>query len=107
MIVGIGCDIVEIKRFLPRQEALAKKILTPNEYAEYTSLAQERALQYVASRFAAKEAIIKAYDKPLLLSDIEIIKVNNKPTCIVDDATVHLSIAHEKEYTIAYAMCER
>lgn len=60
-VIGIGTDIVEIARIktvLERQEKFAERILTDFEYAEMRdSRAPER---YLAKRFAAKEAALKA-----------------------------------------------
>ena len=108
MIIGIGCDIVEISRLAHRQEGLAKKILTVKEYQLYLSYRKSRQLEFLAGRFAAKEAIIKALNEPKLLSDIEVL--NNecgKPVCKLNDYTIHISIAHETNLAIAYAICEK
>ena len=60
-IVGIGTDIVEIERIrvaLKRQPALAKRLLTQPELAEF--IATKEPERYLAKRFAAKEAALKA-----------------------------------------------
>lgn len=60
-IVGIGTDIVEIERIrgaLQRQPSLAKRLLTLTEYAEFTAANEPE--RYLAKRFAAKEAALKA-----------------------------------------------
>lgn len=60
-IAGIGTDIVEIAR-LNRDQAqrdrLAKRVLTDAEFACYQSHSQPE--RYLAKRFAAKEAAVKA-----------------------------------------------
>lgn len=60
-IVGIGTDIVEIGRIesaLNRSQRLAEKILTANELALFQQSTQP--VRYLAKRFAAKEAAVKA-----------------------------------------------
>lgn len=109
MIHGIGCDIVEIHRLQNKQEAVAKKILTTKEHVVYLSLKGHRQLEFLAGRFAAKEAIFKALSsQSITISQIEVVNdANGKPTCCIQGYTIHVSIAHEKEYAIAYAVCEK
>lgn len=61
MIFGIGTDIVEIKRIehsLEKNEKFANRILTENEISDFK---QSRSpSQFLAKRFAAKEALVKA-----------------------------------------------
>lgn len=65
-IVGLGTDIVEIARIeqsLARSPALVKRVLTTDEQAIYSGLAENHpanAARYFAKRFAAKEAAAKA-----------------------------------------------
>ena len=62
MIYGVGSDIVEIERIkkaLERfGERFAKRILCPSELARFASHKQRA--NYLAKRFAAKEAFTKA-----------------------------------------------
>jgi holo-[acyl-carrier protein] synthase len=62
MIVGIGTDIVEVARidalFARRGNSLAERILAPGEMAELAK--QQFPARYIAKRFAAKEAALKA-----------------------------------------------
>ncbi len=60
MIIGIGTDIVEISRIekLIENEAAVKRILTQKEQKLF--LTQSQKAQWVAGRFAAKEAASKA-----------------------------------------------
>ena len=108
MILGIGCDICKLSRFEKKQEQLAQKILTERERACYEKLSEKRKLEYIAGRFSAKEAIFKAINtKTLVLSQIEVLNnQEGKPFCLLPNVKVHVSIAHEEEYAIAYAMCE-
>lgn len=107
MITGIGCDIVEIARL---HEKLVTKILSLPEISLYESFSSERRRQeFLAGRFAAKEAIIKAFG---VIPFPEIVILNDevgKPfvSCRqLNDRKINLSIAHEKAYAIAYCVVE-
>lgn len=61
MIFGIGTDIVEIARIqkaIVGSERFASRILTEFEMAEYVDSKQQE--RYLAKKFAAKEALVKA-----------------------------------------------
>ncbi|GEA12330.1 holo-ACP synthase [Alteromonas sp. KUL49] len=60
-IVGLGTDIVEIARLNTKpgiQDKLARRVLTDTEFVRYQ--AHNNPLQFLAKRFAAKEAAVKA-----------------------------------------------
>ena len=60
-MIGIGIDAVEIERFrrsLARTTTLAERLFTPAERAE--AAGQRDPAPRLASRFAAKEAVMKA-----------------------------------------------
>lgn len=109
MIVGVGCDITNISRFEKNRDHLALKVLTQREKAYYDNVSETRKLEYLAGRFAAKEAIFKAVgDATLTLSQIEVLHdEHGKPICSLAHGKIHISISHEKEYAMAYALCER
>lgn len=78
-ILGIGIDIVEIERvknihLLPR---FAEYFLTPTEI-EYFKKSSDPT-SFIASRFAVKEALIKAFPGTLKPHDFEIRKEGKKP----------------------------
>jgi holo-[acyl-carrier protein] synthase len=61
MIFGIGTDIVEIARIekaIQNSERFAVRLLTEFEYGEFTK--SKQASRYLAKKFAAKEAFVKA-----------------------------------------------
>ena len=63
MIVGIGIDIVELKRIRKinkRQKKFVDRILTPFEKEIINRLTEKRQIEFLAGRFAAKEAFAKA-----------------------------------------------
>lgn len=107
MILGVGCDIVSIDRIKSHQEALAKKVLTVNEYQVFSKLKAQRRSEFLAGRFAAKEAIIKAVPKKIFMNEIEILNLDNgQPVCQLANYKLHLSISHEVDNAIAYVICE-
>lgn len=108
MIVGMGCDIVEIDRFKERQNQWKERILTQREQALYSSFQKSRQRTFLAGRFAAKEALIKALDIPVSMKSLEILPdPQGKPTVHIEGYKIHLSISHEKAYAIGYALVER
>lgn len=108
MIIGIGCDIVSMNRIRKQKEEFYKRILTPKEQSLYLEFSSSRRIEFLAGRFAAKEAIYKACNEIELLSNIEILNnENGKPYCEIEGVKINISIAHEKENAIAYAICEK
>lgn len=97
----IGIDLAKISRFETKL-ALAKKILSPIEFAHYT--AHPQPAQYLAGRFAAKEAFIKAYRIPPLpdLATIAVLADDQDiPYILFQDTRYEVSISHDGEYAIA------
>lgn len=56
--------------------------------------------------FATKEAIIKSINEQVLLSDIEVFLENNELKCRYKNYKIKVSIAHEKNMAIGFAICE-
>lgn len=116
MISGIGIDIVElsrIRRIYVRQQKFVDRILTVKEKEIFNSLSEERKGEYLAGRFAAKEAFSKAlgtgFGGKLSFLDIEIEKDKNGKPFISKPLNegVHLSISHSKEYAVAQVVIEK
>ena len=111
MIKGIGLDIVELSRIetaLNRSDRFANRILTERERLLFEPLSIGRKVEFLAGRFAAKEAYAKANGTGLgegcTLHQIEILKEQNgKPTLYFDGELVngYISITHTK--TVAAA----
>ncbi|MCA1032961.1 holo-ACP synthase [Bacillus timonensis] len=115
MITGIGIDIVElvrIKKLVERQPKFIERILTLNEIKRYESLSPSRKIEFLAGRFAAKEAYSKAYGtgigENLSFLDIEIQSDDNGKPCVVkpNHNKAHVSISHSKEYAVAQVIIE-
>ncbi|MBN9344116.1 MAG: holo-[acyl-carrier-protein] synthase [Caedibacter sp. 38-128] len=78
MIIGIGTDLVEIKRIEDlisrHKDRFMERVFTPVEIA--TALALSRPAASLAKRFAAKEAFVKAlgtgFSQEILLTEVEV-----------------------------------
>ncbi|WP_043934359.1 holo-ACP synthase [Bacillus sp. EB01] len=115
MIKGIGIDLIEIdriKKLAERQLRFPDRVLTPVEKDMYLNLPERRRVEFLAGRFAAKEAFSKAngtgIGEILSFHDIEIGKDSNgKPFFLKPDGVrAHLSISHTKQYATAQVIIE-
>jgi holo-[acyl-carrier protein] synthase len=124
MIIGIGTDLVEIARVessLSRYgERFAERILSADEIELWREAPQKA--QFLASRFAAKEAASKALGTGirdgLNFTDIEILKNElNKPYLVLKHRAQemaqnlnithsHVTLSHERHYAIAFVVLE-
>ncbi|RTR28487.1 holo-ACP synthase [Robertmurraya yapensis] len=116
MISGIGLDIVELKRIeaiMERQEKFANRVLTESERVKLDTLSGKRKVEFLAGRFAAKEAFSKAFGtgigKDLSFLDIEIASDEKGKPFITKpfNKGVHLSISHSAEYAVAQVIIEK
>jgi len=107
MPLGIGVDIIEVKRFraIGRLERVAELVLTEGEYREFARH-PDPAL-HLASRFALKEAVIKACPARLTYRDIEIRKKGIKPDVRIlgglSRVSVLGSLSHSTDYVAGFA----
>ena len=104
---GIGIDIVEIDRIKASlSDTFVRKVLSTEELDTFNKYKDKRKIEYLAGRWACKEAIIKClsdYETPLM-SDLNIINnENGKPEIRYKDYDIILSISHEIHYAIAIA----
>jgi len=121
MVIGIGIDIIEISRIekiMKRTSSFIEKSFTDNEI-DYFKLKGLKG-NVVAGNFAAKEAISKAIGtgfRGFGLKDIEVLRdelgkpvvnLSEKIYKLLDrkDFNMHISISHNKENAIAYAVME-
>lgn len=126
MIVGIGTDLTEISRVEriledASGERFMRRVLTPAEF-ELASGRKGRRPEFVAGRFAAKEAVAKALGcgigRQVGLQDIEVLPdASGKPVCTLSAEAwsrlgkevglrIHLSITHTSETAAAFAVVE-
>lgn len=115
MIIGIGLDIVEldrIRRLDAKSPKFRQRILTASELAGYEALSRNRKTEFLAGRFAAKEAFAKARGTGIggacAFEDIEIRKDDKgKPSIFFKQHELGLvSITHTKEYAAAQVLLQ-
>lgn len=125
MIVGLGTDIVEIgriERSLGRYgRRFSDRLLSGEEQALASGREGAALSQFVAGRFAAKEAIFKAMGTGLgdaRWSDISVDRdARGKPVASLHGVAaaraaglgatrVHVSISHSHHYAVAQAILE-
>ena len=114
MIKGIGIDIIELSRIqniLMRQKKFVDRVLTPKERRKLEELSAVRKVEFLAGRFAAKEAFSKAngtgIGEKLSFQDIEIDNDSSgKPYIAKPKVRAHLSISHSRDYAIAQVTIE-
>lgn len=134
MIIGIGHDVVEVERIgaiLSRSAGTSfiSRVLTPREREHALvhfgdELQNGRWVEYTAGRFAAKEAVVKAFGCGIGaqtgFQDICVLPDEaGKPICELSKAsydklgfdpqsiTIHVSITHTQELASAFAIVER
>ena len=98
--VGLGIDLVDIarmKRILERTPSFAEKVFSPAE-REYCDARANREAHY-ATRFAAKEAVVKAlgtgFTQGITVRDIEVVRnAKGAPRAVLHGRA--LEIAREK-----------
>lgn len=117
MIKGIGVDIVEldrIKLIMERQPRFIDKCLTPNEIQQWQLCRSEkRKIEFLAGRFAAKEAYSKALGTGigrLGFQDIEVRTNQNGAPFIVSHQSevdhIFLSLSHSDAFAVAQVVIE-
>ena len=111
MIKGVGVDIVENNRFSTFPHGALEKIFTRSELLEMERRVNKT--EYLASRFAVKEAVVKAFGTGFRGWSAKDIGTGSdeggRPFVLVKgkrDDSIHLSLSHEKEYSIAFVVLE-
>ena len=131
MIIGLGCDTVNIKRLEKPSEAdyarrLAQKILSPAEIQELTAKQLPNDREYncrLAKYYAAKEAFTKAlgtgFRDGIHLHDIEVyhdelgkplLKISGAAAAylqkLTPSARIHLTLSDDYPYAQAVVIIE-
>ncbi len=111
MIIGIGTDIALTARFAEMKEGVERRIFTPYELSQASKRARRE--EYLSSRFASKEAYVKALGTgfgAIAASDIEIRNDESGAPYItlrgVRDSRARLSISHDGDYSVAFVVLE-
>lgn len=122
MIVGIGCDIIEIERIARaiKRESFIQRVFTAKEAAYCQSRGQQAAASF-AARFAAKEAVLKALGTGLREGSLQEIAVANdalgKPLVQLSGRfaalsrqlgvkNIQISLSHSRYFAVAYVIME-
>ncbi|WP_284643704.1 holo-ACP synthase [Paenibacillus silviterrae] len=128
MIIGVGTDLLEIERIRRILNSSAgdrflERVLTPPE-RELAAKRRGRLAEFLAGRFAAKEALVKALGcgigKEVGFQDLSVLPdAKGKPTAQLAEAawlriglapdavTLHVSITHSESMAMAYAIAEQ
>jgi holo-[acyl-carrier protein] synthase len=128
MIFGIGTDICDVRRLAlvldRRGERFAEKVLGPHEIEVFRSRrrrVEARGLQYLATRFSAKEAFSKAIGlgmrMPMTWRGCEVVKAaSGKPEIRLHGELAawfearrlraHVSVTDETDYAASFVVVE-
>ncbi len=124
MIIGIGTDIVQIPRIEKiinlYPEIFSNRILTTEELKKFALLKKERRAAFLAKRFAAKEAISKAFGigigRGINVKDITVLNDElGKPIVKLDSVytqklpllNIHLSLSDDYPICVAFVIVEK
>ena len=112
MILGIGVYICQNNRI---KLGLAEKILNEKELIKFNEIKLDSSkVEYLSGRFAAKEALIKAFSnggRTVYMKDLIILN-DEIGRCYLDfpkydGIKIHISISHEREYSVGFAVVEK
>jgi len=113
MILGTGIDIIEVARIAASHEKFGERflnrILLPAEIAY--CLSHRRPAPFLAARFAAKEAVSKAFDIEIRRheSGEPFVVLHSKGQTLFEARgakKLHLSLSHTEVYAAAMAILE-
>lgn len=115
MITGTGIDIVNIERIIKlldeHGERFTSKVLSTEEQ---NSIPKARPEEFIAGRFAAKEALAKATEQKFTLTAVTVMNDSKgKPffkgdffSNELEGCRVHLTISHDTGYAAAFVIIE-
>jgi holo-[acyl-carrier protein] synthase len=112
MIIGIGIDLTDIKRF-SNKNRLAEKIMTAYEYNEYKNLPISLKSTMLAKTWAVKEALYKALPENLQSTiswkNAELVRDSyGRPQVTIKNVNVkiHASLSDEGDMVTAIIILE-
>ncbi|MDY2636804.1 MAG: holo-ACP synthase [Phascolarctobacterium sp.] len=122
MLIGVGCDVIEIARVAKAMErrAFVERVYAPEEIA-YCEGRGKQAASSFAARFAAKEAVLKALGTGLRGGELTEIVITNddlgKPSVQLKGyhaelaaklgvKNIALSMSHSRVAALAYVVME-
>ena len=117
-MISIGTDIVKVSRIkdllTTKEEKFLNKVFTEEEIFYCNSNSNSEI--HFSGKYAAKEAVKKALlsnglIEQISLKNIKILNRDNKaPYVVIDnfmDLNCNISISHEEEYAIAFALIQK
>ena len=121
LIVGLGTDIVQIPRIEKLYAKFGEQFLLRNyhelEIKDFWKLTKEKHCLFLAKRFAAKEAISKAFGlgigAKMSFKEIAIFndlrgapsaKIFNKTASYLDNYSIYISLSDDYPVAIAFAL---
>lgn len=123
MVVGVGVDLAGVTRIAGvlerRGEAVSRRLLSPNEFQLFVTMSSTRQAEFLAGRFAAKEAVAKAIgcglarlqpasvDIQVGAAGLSVRFLGRPPAHLEPHDTVHVTISHAEGMAIAFALVER
>lgn len=122
MIIGIGCDIIEVDRVRRaiERDSFKQRVFTAAEIAYCEGRGKQGAASF-AARFAVKEAVLKALGTGLrggALTEIEVTNDELGKPCVklsgyhgemaerLGVRQIHVSISHSRDNAMAYVIME-
>lgn len=115
-ITGLGMDAVELSRIekiVAEPKTFLQKVLTPAELEKYSGLPTKRKVEFLAGRFAAKEAYAKALGtgigQHVSFQDIEVLNdAFGKPVLVCKryDHKTWVTITHTNHDAYAVVVLE-
>lgn len=115
MLFGIGLDLTEIHRIeeaVIKRKTFPEKILTASEMKLFSNMRGKRQIEFLAGRFAAKEAFSKAMGTgigKIGFLDIEILPDEKGRPLVMKspfEGKAHVSITHTNEIAAAQVVLE-
>ena len=122
MLIGVGCDVIEIARVRKaiERDAFVQRVFAKEEIAYCMSRGSQAAASF-AARFAAKEAVLKALGTGLRGGELQEIVITNdalgKPSvqllgyhaelaAQLGVNNIAISMSHSRETAMAYVIME-
>ncbi len=125
-MIGVGVDLVHVPSFaeqLAQPGSRFEQLFTPGERGDASDGQSDRA-RHLAARWAAKEAVVKAWsaslhgsppvvDETKALAAIEVVKdlwgrpriaLHAPVSAHLDAERLHVSLSHDGDYAIAYVV---
>lgn len=117
MITGIGVDLVDLDHMASvcqKQPQIYKKILTEKECQVYKKHSEKRKLDFLAGRYAVKEAFSKAMGtgigKTVTFQNVSVLNNEKGQPVVVEapyEGNAFISISHSQKMIVAQVVLER